>query len=453
MTETTVRDVVALVIKIANVVLANASLNPKSGGSSLTIGVAPAPAPVTINLSTTPTLAPGLHLTNNGTINFSANDYFTCGTCAVANNNLFILVNPDGNFSHFVDVTSGTFDNHLGEFELTGSLPGTFINFGTGVVQSGNYGKAYTWHLIQPSWVQQLTSQSVVQFAANFVAGLASPLTPGLAAATNLGDIGASVCANTGSDLGFVGGDLSACVTVDHTGAEAVVMSFSSSLAARSSISWNVTDALPNEKPWTFGIGLQATFVIDQNGFQHFELGDGSDQLAWCENVNVTFRIGFEGSHCWNPQDGMPYDLNQLPILLPGVHSIYLGVTTGLGLAFQFVASYSVTVSCGVWNGFNPLHVCPPASGYPPPSISGVPTVGQTLTASQGAWTTTPAITFQWHQCTSAQLTSCSSISGATGSQYVIQPGDRGKWIALQVKASNNGGYSTQPAGPVGAVT
>ena len=65
------------------------------------------------------------------------------------------------------------------------------------------------------------------------------------------------------------------------------------------------------------------------------------------------------------------------------------------------------------------------------PQITGVPTVGSTLTASSGMWRpsrATPA--YQWRRCTDEAT--CTDIAFAAGTTYVVAPKDVGR--ALQVR-------------------
>ncbi|HEX8742497.1 MAG TPA: hypothetical protein VF712_05140 [Thermoleophilaceae bacterium] len=88
------------------------------------------------------------------------------------------------------------------------------------------------------------------------------------------------------------------------------------------------------------------------------------------------------------------------------------------------------------------------------PAISGSAQHGQTLTASTGTWTGTTPITYayQWRRC-DATGASCSDISGATSSTYVVQQADvtsPASTIRVAVTASNSAGSaaatSTQTA-------
>ena len=87
-----------------------------------------------------------------------------------------------------------------------------------------------------------------------------------------------------------------------------------------------------------------------------------------------------------------------------------------------------------------------------PPAIAGTPTIGQTLTATAGTWTGTPAPTFayQWRRCDAAG-SGCVDIAGATGTTYVVQPADAGATLRVRVSATNAAGTAsaTSPASGV----
>lgn len=88
------------------------------------------------------------------------------------------------------------------------------------------------------------------------------------------------------------------------------------------------------------------------------------------------------------------------------------------------------------------------------PAISGTAQTGQTLTASQGSWTsdTTPTFSYQWLAC-DAQGNNCASISGATNQTYVVQTGDVGKTIRVEVTAKNTSGATSATSAQTAAVT
>jgi hypothetical protein len=71
------------------------------------------------------------------------------------------------------------------------------------------------------------------------------------------------------------------------------------------------------------------------------------------------------------------------------------------------------------------------------PSLTGTPTVGSTLSCSQGAWAYNPTtFTYAW-------LRDGVPISGQTGNTYVVQAADRGHAISCQVTAGKQVGEYT----------
>jgi hypothetical protein len=88
-----------------------------------------------------------------------------------------------------------------------------------------------------------------------------------------------------------------------------------------------------------------------------------------------------------------------------------------------------------------------PPVNISPPTITGIPEDGQTLTGSAGTWTGTApiALAYQWQRCD--VLTGvCSDIPGAIGQSYKLGPADVGSTIQLAVTGTN-------VAGSAGAVS
>ncbi|MEA2375017.1 MAG: large repetitive protein, partial [Thermoleophilaceae bacterium] len=99
-----------------------------------------------------------------------------------------------------------------------------------------------------------------------------------------------------------------------------------------------------------------------------------------------------------------------------------------------------------------------PTNGTPP-SVSGTPRDGQTLTAGNGTWTGTPpiAFTYQWQRCDSTGA-NCVDVGGATASTYDLTPADVGSKMRVKVTGTNGAGSDTgtspvtatvQPLAPV----
>ena len=87
-----------------------------------------------------------------------------------------------------------------------------------------------------------------------------------------------------------------------------------------------------------------------------------------------------------------------------------------------------------------------------PPTISGAPVQGETLTEIHGAWTNEPTgYTYLWERCP-ATGGECEPIEDATEQTYLIQKADIGHELLVQETASNTGGPSTARASAVTAV-
>lgn len=87
------------------------------------------------------------------------------------------------------------------------------------------------------------------------------------------------------------------------------------------------------------------------------------------------------------------------------------------------------------------------------PTITGTAQVGQTLTATTGAWNGSPTgFAFQWQRC-SATGTSCVDLPGATGGTYVVTAGDAGSTIRVVVTATNSIGSASAASAPAPVVS
>jgi hypothetical protein len=75
--------------------------------------------------------------------------------------------------------------------------------------------------------------------------------------------------------------------------------------------------------------------------------------------------------------------------------------------------------------------------------ISGTPYSGQTLSTTNGTWTGSPtSYTYQWEDCNSSG-TSCTNITGATGTEYTLTGADVGHTVRVVIVAHNASGPST----------
>jgi hypothetical protein len=79
-----------------------------------------------------------------------------------------------------------------------------------------------------------------------------------------------------------------------------------------------------------------------------------------------------------------------------------------------------------------------------PPVVSGTAQLGQTLTTTTGTWTyqTAPSYSFQWQRCNSSGA-SCSTITGASASTYLVESADNGSTLRAVVTAQNADGTTS----------
>lgn len=88
------------------------------------------------------------------------------------------------------------------------------------------------------------------------------------------------------------------------------------------------------------------------------------------------------------------------------------------------------------------------------PSIEGTAEGGQVLTAKPGSWSGYEPISYayQWRRCDSSGA-SCTNISGATGSTYVLGHSDVGATLRVVVTGSNAGSSASATSEPTGVVS
>jgi hypothetical protein len=98
------------------------------------------------------------------------------------------------------------------------------------------------------------------------------------------------------------------------------------------------------------------------------------------------------------------------------------------------------------------------AAGRPsnasPPTISGTPQEGQTLTANRGTWRggQPQAYAYQWLRCDSVGG-ACASIGGATASTYRLTSAEVGRTLRVRVTARNSLGARSATSTPTGVVS
>jgi hypothetical protein len=88
-----------------------------------------------------------------------------------------------------------------------------------------------------------------------------------------------------------------------------------------------------------------------------------------------------------------------------------------------------------------------------PPTISGTPIVGKTLTGTRGTWTNNPtSYSYRWARC-AANGGACSLIPQATSVQYTLTSADVGHTIRFGVIATNKDGAGTAYSSATAVIT
>jgi hypothetical protein len=87
-----------------------------------------------------------------------------------------------------------------------------------------------------------------------------------------------------------------------------------------------------------------------------------------------------------------------------------------------------------------------------PPTISGTPAVGATLTGDKGNWTNNPTdYNLYWTRCDKTGA-HCANISGANATTYVLTSADAGNTLRFKVIASNSSGKTTAVSVPTAVI-
>ena len=93
-----------------------------------------------------------------------------------------------------------------------------------------------------------------------------------------------------------------------------------------------------------------------------------------------------------------------------------------------------------------------PPTNSTPPTITGTPKVGETLTAQNGTWTNNPtAYQYQWQRCGTGGA-GCANVAGAVEKTYLLSTADAGRTMRVRVLAVNADGAAAARSAPTAVV-
>jgi hypothetical protein len=123
-----------------------------------------------------------------------------------------------------------------------------------------------------------------------------------------------------------------------------------------------------------------------------------------------------------------------------------LGAFIGIGTTLALV------IGLGVFAGTGAAASTVKPVNATPPTITGTPQEGKTLTANRGTWDNSPNdYDYFWRRC-ATDGGSCANISGANGLTYTLKSVDVGNTLRFRVLAKNADGQTTADSAPTEVV-
>ncbi len=152
----------------------------------------------------------------------------------------------------------------------------------------------------------------------------------------------------------------------------------------------------------------------------------------------------------WQSCDAAGFNCTPIP---GATLETYTPTATDVGHALVLAVTAAASAGTAAASSLPTLAIAPAgssASARPAvivaPLVGGTTEVGQTLTASAGTWSGSPAsFAFTWRRC-DATGANCTEIAGATAPTYTLTPGDIGTTLSLVVTATGKGGAGTATA-------
>jgi hypothetical protein len=125
---------------------------------------------------------------------------------------------------------------------------------------------------------------------------------------------------------------------------------------------------------------------------------------------------------------------------------LLLGGAFGAGVATVAVSAFTLFAGAGLAAG----QAAPQNTN--PPTVSGTPQVGKTLTGDRGDWANNPTdYNFGWLRC-GPNGGNCAVVEGQKARTYTLRSVDAGNTIRFRVIATNNDGKTTATSVPTAVI-